>query len=310
MKVAIQIDFLHKLNIQKDSTLFLIREALLRGFHCEIYHPSHMSLVSGQLFAKCQTITAHKNGFETSKARLIKLDEFDVILMRQEPPFDMNYITSTYLLEKIAGKVLIVNNPSEVRNLPEKLFVCDFPEFMPPTVITNDQEIILDFLQEHGQIIFKPLYAFGGSDIHLVNEVDQATQTLDLLIQKYDTPVVVQKYLPEIALGDKRIMLLNGKILGAFNRVPPESAFRANLAVGGVGDITTITPKEHKICEIVGKELAKRGIIFAGLDIIGGFLTEINVTCPTGIAITNDLYKLTGKERIESRIWDKIVDLL
>jgi glutathione synthase len=200
-----------------------------------------------------------------------------------------------------------VNSPTEVRNLPEKLFICNYPELMPPTAVTQDFEVVQEFLSEHKQIILKPLYAFGGADVFLATDHESAKKSFDHIIDKYNVALVVQKFLPEVKLGDKRIILINGKIAGAVNRIPAQESIKSNLAAGGTAIKTTITPAEHKICEIIGAELKSRGIIIAGLDLIGDYITEVNVTCPTTFNAMNNLYQLQGKERIESLAWDAIL---
>lgn len=304
------MDPIHLLNFKTDSTLCLIREATRRGFSVSYYNPTQIHLLEGVLYAKCQTIELGETNYQLGEIEIKELAEFDVILMRQDPPFDMNYITATYLLEKITNRTLIVNNPAQVRNLPEKLFVCDFKEFTPSTLISQDQEAVLEFFAKHKKIVLKPLYAFGGADVHLLNNAEQVLDSFNFLMQKYGTALVAQKYLPEIKLGDKRIILIDGKIAAAVNRIPPENAFRANLAVGGIPEKTEITAKEKIICDIIGKELSERGIIIAGLDVIGEYVTEINVTCPTTFVAANELYQLSPEKRIESLAWDAIINRL
>lgn len=307
LKVAVQMDPIHLLKFDTDSTISLIKEAQLRNYSVYCYAPAQMFLLAGKVYAKCQTIKIINTEYELSESLVICLEEFDVVLMRQDPPFDMNYITSTYLLEKIHPHTLVVNNPTEVRNLPEKLFICNYPELMPPTVITQDFEVAQEFLSEHKQIVLKPLYAFGGADVFLANNFESTKKAFDHIIDKYSAALVVQKFLPEVKLGDKRIILINGVVVGAVNRIPAQESIKANLAAGGIAVKTTITSAEHKICEIIGAELKSRGIIIAGIDVIGDYITEVNVTCPTTFNAINNIYQLQGKDRIESLAWDAIL---
>lgn len=305
--VVVQMDPIHLLKFETDSTIALIKEAQLRNFSVHCYTPAQMFLSAGKVYAKCQPIKIINTEYELGESLVICLEEFDVVLMRQDPPFDMNYITATYLLEKIHSRTLVVNNPTEVRNLPEKLFICNYPELMPPTAVTQDFEVVQEFLSEHKQIVLKPLYAFGGADVFLATDPESAKKSFDHIIAKYGVALVVQKFLPEVKLGDKRIILINGIVVGAINRVPAEESIKSNLAAGGTAVKTTITPTEHKICEIIGAELKSRGIIIAGLDLIGDYITEVNVTCPTGFNAINNIYQLQGRDRIESVAWDAIL---
>ena len=301
------MDPIHQLNFTTDSTICLIKEAQRRGFLVYCYGPNQMFLSSGRVFAKCQSLKLSEKDYELDSPAIFCLEEFDVILMRQDPPFDMNYITSTYLLEKIHPRTLVVNNPSEVRNLPEKLFICNYPELMPATVVTQDVEIAVEFLSEYKQVVIKPLYAFGGKDVSLVNDEKQIRESFATLANHYNTALVVQKFLPEVKYGDKRIILLDGKAVGAVNRIPVTGSIKANLAAGANAYKTVITSHEQEICNIIGPELAKRGIIIAGIDVIGEYITEINVTCPTTFNAVNQLNKLQGDELIEARAWDSIL---
>jgi glutathione synthase len=303
------MDPIHSLNFETDSTIALIKEAQRRNFEIYYYIPAQIFLSSGKVFAKCQTVSINSNEYKLGEVTTINLENFDVILMRQDPPFDMNYITSTYLLEKLQHPI-IVNNPTEVRNLPEKLFICNYPEFTPSTVITQDFAIAKEFLSQHAQVVIKPLYAFGGEDISLITNENQMKREFDHLIKKYNAAVIVQKFLPEVKVGDKRIILINGNIAGAVNRIPASGSIKANLAAGGIAVATEITAYEHEMCQIIGQELVKRGIVIAGLDIIGKYVTEVNVTCPTTFNAINNIYGLRDKERIEALVWDSILNNL
>ena len=223
--------------------------------------------------------------------------------MRQDPPFDMAYITATHLLERVHPETLVVNNPREVRNAPEKLFVTQFPEFMPPTLIANDREHILTFRNEHRDIIIKPLYGNGGAGVfHITPDNENLNALLEMFSETYQEPLIIQKYLPDVRNGDKRIILIDGKVAGATNRIPALGEARSNMHVGGQPAKTKLTTKEYEICEAIGPELKSRGLIFVGIDVIGGMLTEINVTSPTGLQEINRF----NDASLESDIWDAI----
>ena len=308
LKIAVQMDPVHLLNFETDSTISLIKEAQLRDYSVYCYTPAQMFMSAGKVYAKCQTIKIFNKEYELGETSVTCLEEFDVVLMRQDPPFDINYITATYLLEKIHPRTLVVNSPTEVRNLPEKLFICNYPELMPPTTITQDFEVVQEFLSEHKQIVLKPLYAFGGADVVLASDSKSTKQAFDHIIEKYRAALVVQKFLPEVKFGDKRVILINGAAVGAVNRIPAQESIKANLVAGGTATKTTITFAEQKICRIIGAELKSRGIIIAGIDLIGDYITEVNVTCPTTFNAINNLYQLHAKDRIESLAWDAILD--
>jgi glutathione synthase len=290
LKIAIQMDAIETINLDRDTTFTLSLEAQNRGHSLFYYQPHNVSLQNGEVIAVVQEMKLQrKKGdyFSLKAPKQIHLDSMDVVLMRQDPPFDMNYLTYTYLLDKIHPKTLVVNNPTEVRNAPEKLFVTDFKEFTPPTLISSDRDTIRKFCAEHKEAVLKPLYAFGGNDVFkLDNNLDEL---MDLLLGKYNCPLVAQKYLKEIVQGDKRIMLINGEFVGALNRIPAEGNIRSNMAQGGKAVPTTLTKREQEICEALKPELKKRGLILAGIDVIGGYLTEINVTSPTGLQVINNL---------------------
>jgi glutathione synthase len=233
----------------------------------------------------------------------LDLRRMDVILMRQDPPFDMAYITATHLLEHVREEVLVVNDPVSVRNAPEKLFATHFDGLMPPTLITSDREAVLDFRREHGEIIVKPLFGNGGAGVFRVTPGDENLNALlELFTQLYREPIIVQRYLPEVRQGDKRIILIDGEAVGAVLRVPPPGEARANLHVGGTAAKTVLTPREAAICAAIGPTLRGRGLLFVGIDVIGEYLTEINVTSPTGI---QEINRLDGVA-LERRIWDTI----
>ncbi len=307
LKVGVQMDPIHLLNFKTDSTICLIKEAQKRGFLVYCYTPKQMFFTSGKVYARCQSITITVETYELGCLSVVCLEEFDVILMRQEPPFDMEYITATYLLEKIHPHTLIVNNPKAVRDLPEKLFICNYPEFMPPTMVAQDIDAIKDFFLQHKKVVLKPLYSFGGTDIFLVDNEEYLVQIFSHLVQKYSTAVVVQKFLPEVKLGDKRVILINGQFAGAVNRVPSVNDFKANLVAGGTATKTEISTHELQMCQVIGKELLSRGIMIAGIDIIGEYITEINVTCPTTFVAMNELYRLLDNHTMEALTWDAII---
>jgi glutathione synthase len=304
LKIAIQMDAIESINLDRDTTFTLSLEAQNRGHSLFYYQPHNLSLQNGEVIAVVKEIKLQrKKGdyFSLGAAKQIHLDTMDVVLMRQDPPFDMNYMTYTYMLDKIHPKTLVLNNPSEVRNCPEKLFVTDFKEFTPPTLISSDRDTIRKFCAEHKEgVVLKPLYAFGGNDVFkLENNLDEL---MDLLLGKYNCPLVAQKYLKEITQGDKRIMLINGEFAGALNRIPKEGNVRSNMAQGGKAVVTELTKREQEICEVVGPELRKRGMLLVGLDVIGGYLTEINVTSPTGLQVINNLYNI----KLEEKFWDVV----
>jgi glutathione synthase len=243
------------------------------------------------------------NHFTLGEAQTVALTEFDVILMRQDPPFDMAYITATHVLEHVADKVLIVNDPAEVRNAPEKLFVTHFPDLMPPTLITSDKDAIVEFRARHKDVVVKPLFGNGGSGVfHLKPDDENLGALLETFTILYREPVIVQRYLPEIRQGDKRIILVEGNPVGAVSRIPQSGEARANFHAGGAAQKTTLTKREQEICAAIGPVLREKGLVFVGIDVIGDYLTEINVTSPTGI---QEINRLDGV-RIERTLWDAI----
>lgn len=303
LKVAIQMDAIESINIDSDTSFILGLEAQKRGYELYYYQPENLSLYDGLVVASLQKITLQRvkdNHFKSGKAKLTDLSTMDVVLMRQDPPYDMNYLTYTYFLDKIHPKTLVVNNPAEVRNCPEKLFVCDFKEFTPPTLISSDLAAIKAFKKQHGDIVVKPLYSFGGRDVYKIS--NDLEERVGELLDKYRTPLIAQKFLKEITQGDKRIILINGEVAGMINRIPQEGEIRSNLAQGGTGEKTTLTKREKEICAVLKPELKKRGLLLAGIDVIGGYLTEINVTSPTGLQVINRLYDVC----LEAEFWDMV----
>ncbi|WP_380788380.1 glutathione synthase [Sphingomonas sp. R86521] len=308
LNVAVQMDPIADINIVGDSTFALMLSAQARGHALFHYGAEDLNYRDGRVWAKAHPVTVQRvDGDHYSFGEPVQLDlgdDADVVLMRQDPPFDLGYITATHLLERIAGKTLVVNDPAQVRNAPEKVFVLDYPQFMPPTLVTRSLDEARAFLAEHGAIVVKPLHGNGGKAIFKV-ESDGAN--LSALIEVFNMtwrePHMVQAFLPDVAKGDKRIVLIDGEIAGAINRLPGEGEIRSNLAVGGSAEKTVLTATEIEICRVLGPELKRRGLLFVGIDVIGGkWLTEINVTSPTGIVA---IEKFDGTD-VAGMIWDAI----
>jgi glutathione synthase len=306
LAVAFQMDPLAGIDVTADSTYVLAVEASARKHALYHYLPQHLTLVDGRVVARARRVEAHADAdtpFTIGEEEIIDLAALDVVMMRQDPPFDMAYITATHLLEHIHPATLVVNDPIHVRNAPEKLFVTHFAELMPPTVITADRDQILAFREKHGDIIVKPLFGNGGAGVfHLGRDDENLNALLELFTELYREPIVVQRYLPDVRKGDKRIILIDGEAAGAVNRVPAEGEARANLHVGGRAEKSTLTGREQEICSAIGPTLRERGLVFVGIDVIGDYLTEINVTSPTGI---QEINRFDGV-KLESRIWDVI----
>ena len=306
LAVALQMDALEGIDIDADSTFAIALEGERRGHGLYHYLPRDLTFREGRLYAWARPMSVrreHGNHFSLGEASKLDLAAVDVVLMRQDPPFDMSYITATHLLEHVHPATLVVNDPFHVRNAPEKLFVTHFAELMPPTVITSDKREIFEFRAEHRDIILKPLYGNGGADVFRITEGDENLNALiEMFTRIYREPIMVQRYLPEIRRGDKRIILVDGKPVGAVNRVPPKGEARANLHVGGRAERAEITPRERDICDAIGPTLAEHGMIFVGIDVIGEYLTEINVTSPTGIQEIDRFENIS----IEAMIWDSI----
>jgi glutathione synthase len=289
LRVAVQMDPIEKINISGDSTFALMLSAQKRGHKLYHYLAEDLTYQNGRLYAGARELSVRSvagDHFSTGEFTILDLgSDVDVVLMRQDPPFDLGYITATHLLERIQGETLVVNDPAAVRNAPEKLWVLDFARFMPPTMLTRSLGAAREFLAEHGEIVLKPLHGFAGGSVFRVGADGRNLASLmELFNRSYREPHVVQKFLPEIAEGDKRIVLVEGEIAGAINRLPGEGEIRSNLAVGGKAAKTELTAAEEEICAALAPELKRRGLIFVGIDVIGGrWLTEINVTSPTGI---------------------------
>ncbi|MBL8653667.1 MAG: glutathione synthase [Alphaproteobacteria bacterium] len=305
--VAVQMDPIENINIDGDSTFAMMLEAQKRGHTLYHYLTQHLSMRGrDRITAKAHPVRVKAERgkhFEFGALETIDLAKTDVVLMRQDPPFDMAYITATHILEHIHPKTLVVNDPAEVRNAPEKLFVTHFPSLMPPTLITTDRAEIDAFRDEFKDIIIKPLYGNGGAGVFRIKPDDENLGSLyEMFTQRSREPMIVQRYEPAVRAGDKRIILVDGKPAGAILRVPAQGESRANMHVGGKAIKTALTKREIEICETIGPELAKRGQIFVGIDVIGDWLTEINVTSPTGI---HEVRRFDGTD-IAVLIWDAI----
>ena len=286
LKVAVQMDPIEGINIEGDTTFLMMEQAQARGHSLFVYTTDTLAMDEGRVYGRGRDLSVQRVTGDHARFgdwRRPELTEFDVILLRQDPPFDMNYIDSTFFLEKVHPQTLVVNDPVEVRNAPEKLFVTDFPGLQPPTLITSDREAIADFRRRHGDVVLKPLNGRGGSGVtrHLVDDPNLEA-LLEIHAELSREPVIVQKFLPSVTRGDKRILLVGGEPVGAINRVPQKGQIRSNLAVGGRAEAVDLTARDREICASIGPELKRRGLIFVGIDVIGDHLTEINVTSPTG----------------------------
>ena len=306
LNVAFQMDPLETINIDTDSSFMMALEALRRGHRLFHYQPKQLVLEGNQLSATVRPFTVVRergNHFTAGKASRIDLSKLDLVMMRQDPPFDMAYITATHLLQHIQPGTLVLNDPDAVRNAPEKLFVTHFPEFMPPTLITSDKEAVLEFRGRYKDIIVKPLFGNGGAGVfHITPEDENLGSLLETFTQLYREPVIVQRYLPEIRQGDKRIILIEGEPVGAVSRVPQQGEARANFHAGGAAQATELTKREQDICAAIGPTLREQGLVFVGIDVIGDYMTEINVTSPTGI---QEINRLNGVQ-LEVLLWDAI----
>ena len=306
LAVAIQMDPIESINIDADSTFVLALEAEARGHTLYHYGPKQLAFKNGRVQAWARPLKVRRergNHFTLGTPESIDLGTVDVVLMRQDPPFDMAYITATHLLDHIHPKTLVVNDPTSVRNAPEKLFVTQFPELMPPTLITADRREIDAFRAEHRDIIVKPLFGNGGAGVFRLREGDENLGSLlEMFAGISNEPLMIQRYVPEVRQGDKRIILVDGEPAGGVLRVPAQGEARANLHVGGKAVKTGITPREREICAAIGPALKAQGLIFVGIDVIGDYLTEINVTSPTGLQEINRFDEV----KLEARIWDAI----
>lgn len=307
LTVAVQMDPMEGINIAGDSTFALMLSAQARGHTLYHYAAGDLTYRDGRVYAPARPVTVQRvagDHFQFGEAKLLDIGaDTDAVLMRQDPPFDLAYITATHLLERVQHETLVVNDPASVRNAPEKLFVLDYAQFMPPTMITRSLEEARAFHQQHGEVVVKPLYGNAGSAVFHVGKTDANLAALtELFGQVWREPFMVQAFLPDVSKGDKRIVLVDGKPAGAVNRLPKKGEIRSNLAVGGSGAQTELTARELEICGALGPELAKRGLVFVGIDVIAGYLTEINVTSPTGIVAID---KFNGTDT-PALIWDAI----
>jgi len=306
LNVAVQMDPIARINIRGDSTFALMLEAQKRGHELSYFTPDQLSLRGEELVAPVQAVTVRDeagNHFTLGEPKRQPMSRFDVILLRQEPPFDIAYITSTHLLERIHPKTLVVNDPASVRNAPEKMFVLNFPQLMPPTLISRDLDEINSFRDEHGAVVMKPLHGHGGAAVFRVMPQDMNFGSLfDMFSVTFREPWVIQRFLPEVKHGDKRIILVDGEFAGAVNRVPAPDDLRSNMVRGGAAQATDLSEREREICATLGPALRERGLLFVGIDVIDGNLTEINVTCPTGIRA---IARLGGPD-VAAKIWDTI----
>jgi glutathione synthase len=306
LRVAIQMNPVEAINIETDTTFLLMMEAQARGHSLWVYTPERLSLEDGRVFAAGRSLALqavrgdhHRLGDYETRA----MEEMDVVLMRQDPPFDLAYITATHFLERIHPRTLVVNDPAEVRNAPEKLFVTEFAGVQPPTLVTADPEAIYAFRARHGDMVLKPLYGGGGSGVVRLTPDDP---NLDALLELHAMigrePVVAQKFIPAVSKGDKRIILVDGQPVGAVNRVPAKGQVRSNLARGGRAEAVELTPRDLELCATIGPALKARGLLLVGIDVIGDYMTEINVTSPTG---AQHLKRFGGADAA-AILWDRI----
>ncbi len=306
LKVAVQMDPIERINVAGDSTFALMLEAQLRGHALLYYTPESLSLRGERVVAEARPVEVRDvagDHVTLGDPSTVDLADCDVVLLRQDPPFDLAYITTTHLLERIHPATLVVNDPASVRDAPEKIFVLNFPRLMPPTLISRDRALIEAFRREHGDVVMKPLYGAGGAAVFKVAPKDPNFGSLfDLFSATFREPWVIQRFLPKVSEGDKRIILVDGKAAGVVNRVPAENDIRSNMVRGGAAKASDLTAREMEICETIGPELKKRGLIFVGIDVIDGHLTEINVTSPTGIRAI----KRIGGPDLAVAMWDAI----
>ena len=306
LSVAIQMDPIAGVDIDADSTFRLAEAAQGRGHRLFYYHPEDLVWREGRVLATGRDLEVRRrrgDHFETGERRTIDLRDWDVVLLRQDPPFDMAYITNTHLLERIHPDTLVVNDPFWVRNCPEKLLVLDFAEFGPPTMIARSLADIRAFREEHGDMILKPLFGNGGAGVFKLPQADANLAALhELFAQISREPLIAQKFLPAVEKGDKRVILVDGEAVGAINRLPAKGETRSNMHVGGKAVQDVLTERDREICAVIGPVLREKGLIFVGIDVIGGALTEINVTSPTGV---QELERFDGID-VAGAIWDAI----
>ncbi|MDC0563654.1 glutathione synthase [Alphaproteobacteria bacterium] len=308
-KIAVQMDPIDAIDITGDTSFALALEAQHRGCSLWYYHPDDLYLEGSDIKAICQTMSlldVKGDHVRLGPREERALNDMDIILMRQDPPFDMAYITATHLLEMLPAHTMVINNPHAVRNAPEKLLVTLFSELMPPTLISRNSDVIQRFRSQHKDIIIKPLYGNGGAGVFRLQPDDQNVNALlEMFFASNHEPVMVQAFLPDVVNGDKRIILINGEPVGAINRVPQEGEARSNMHVGGRAEAVELSARDREICAVIGPELRKRSLIFVGIDVIGGYLTEINVTSPTGI---REMTRFT-RQNLAASFWDAVDEL-
>lgn len=305
LKIAVQMDYIDSLVFHSDSTLLLCMEAQTRGYKIFYYTPDKLTYNNGKITARAFPIWFYddpRSYYKLGEEFILDLSSVDVVLLRQDPPFDMNYITTTYLLEQLQPKTLIVNDPASVRNNPEKLFPTVFKEFMPPTLISGDTREIREFYKEYKDIIIKPLYGHGGRAVlHIKEDDDNFSTILEMLFSYGKEPIIAQRFLPEVKNKDMRVILIDGEFVGAVGRIPENGSIRANMRVGASAKkVETLTKKQQEICEALKYPLKEKGLILAGLDLIGDFITEINITSPTTLRTINTL----NNTSLEKIFWD------
>ncbi|MET4684240.1 glutathione synthase [Brevundimonas faecalis] len=307
LKVAIQMDPIEAVNVESDTTFLMALTGQARGHSLWVYDFRTLALEDGRLFCRARPVSVRREQGNHAdfgpEERLDLAQDVDVVLMRQDPPFDMAYVTATYLLERVHPKTLVVNNPAEVRSAPEKLIATLFPGLQPPTMVTSDPQALVDFHRRHGDVVLKPLHGAAGSGVVRLKADDPNLEALiEIHAAASRDPLVIQKFIPAVSAGDKRIILVDGEPVGAINRIPAKDQVRSNLRVGGTAAPVELTPRDLEICAAIGPFLKERGLIFVGIDVIGDYLTEINVTSPTG---AQQLLKFAGIDATE-RMWEVI----
>jgi glutathione synthase len=311
IRIALQMDALSRLNLKSDSTLYLARAAAQRGHELFHYEPRHLRLDVGHgvtAAGHALLFNEESNSWGLGEAGTVELADYDIVLMRQDPPFDLSYITATHILDHLGGKTQVINDPTGVRNAPEKLLCTHFPQFMPPTLIASDMNAIEDFRVAQGDIVIKPLYGHAGHGIfHLRAGDDNLPALMETLGDLSGTPVIAQKFLPVNAYGDKRIVMLDGEPVGHYRRIPAKGDFRGNARVGARTEPAPLLKRDREICAELGPVLRDCGLRLVGLDVIGDFLTEINVTSPTGLVTSDEIAGSTGKDSIAEKFWDKLL---
>lgn len=310
MQISVQMDPMEGVNVQGDTTFALCREALQRGFKVYTHDAPQLRLESGRVTALSRQVlrlsTEQGRHVDFAPPTLIDLGQMDVVLVRQDPPFDLAYITAAHILEKLPASVLVLNDPAEIRNAPEKLFVMDYPDLMPPTLVTADPAALTAFRAQHQDVIIKPLYGNGGAGVFRLRPDDQNFRALlEMFLGPRPVPVIAQAYLPAVRAGDKRIILLDGEPVGAINRVPADGEARSNMHAGGRPEPTALTPRDIEICTRIAPELQRRRLVLTGIDVIGDYITEINVTSPTGI---QEIRRFGGAD-IAALFWDHVCRL-